>query len=128
MGLLTTVKETILGDAVGERANDRRSPVSTVESVRTSDLTDVHASEADYVLSTGRSRTNALLELVEAHGGRVKQAELVRLTGWSKSTVSRHLSELEDDGAIERVPVGRYKVVLLPDESLFGDHSTDSLR
>lgn len=140
MGLLTTVKETVLADdeEAGEAANERGSPAAAesasadspadaweagadrTEAARTIDAWE---SEADYVVSTGHSRKDALLELVEASGGRVKQAEVVRRTGWSKATVSRHLSQLEAAGAIERIPVGRCKVVLLPDESLFDDES-----
>lgn len=132
MGLLTSVKETVLGDEkVGEldearevadgRPDDRRSPIAVVESTGAEGSVDAWSSEADCVVATGRSRADVLVELVEANGGRVKQSELVRLTGWSKATVSRYLSGLEDDGTVDRVPVGRCKVVLLPGETLVED-------
>lgn len=51
--------------------------------------------------------------LVE-HGGRIKQQRFADRYGWSDATLSRLLSELEDDDAIERYRVGREKVVCLP--------------
>ena len=125
MGFLTAVKETFGGDAEvgGENESERERPASTAESVIEASPAVQCASEADLVVATGQTRKETLVELVEAHDGRVKQVELVDLTGWSKSTVSRHLGELENDGAIDRVPVGRCKVVLLPDESLLSERS-----
>ncbi|NHN61528.1 MULTISPECIES: helix-turn-helix domain-containing protein [Halorussus] len=118
MGLITTVKETVLGTGA-EGTDDPGS--------RTADTgrggQSARASEADFVVTTGLTRAEALLKLVEERGGRMKQADLVRRTGWSKSTVSRHLGKLEEDGEVDRIPVGRCKVVLLPGESPFGDRS-----
>lgn len=130
MGLLTSVKETVLGgdetdeaSAAGEvpdeRPSDRRGTLAAVESAAGSP--GESASKADFVATTGHSREDVLVELVEANGGRVKQSDLVRLTGWSKATVSRYLSGLETDGTIDRVPVGRCKVVLLPEKSLLDE-------
>ena len=119
MGFLTTVKETVLGS--GAEGTDDRGSRTAVDSVHASQ--SARASEADFVVTTGHTRAEALLELVEERGGRMKQAEMVRRTGWSKSTVSRHLGKLEEDGEVDRIPVGRCKVVLLPGESPFGDRS-----
>lgn len=119
MGLLSTVKETVVGDEgqVGtEAANERERPASS----------NRPESEADFVIATGRTRKEFLLELVEACDGQVKQVDLVNQTGWSKATVSRQLSELENEGAIDRVRIGRCKVVLLPGKSLMGDHTVSS--
>lgn len=133
MGLLTSVKETVLGGGeVGEaggvtdevsdkRSGETRSPFTAIETTGQGQSAEECASEADFVVATGHSREDALVELVESRGGRVKQSELVDRTGWSKATVSRYLSQLEDDGAIDRVSVGRQKVVLLPDESLLDE-------
>lgn len=126
MGIFTAVKRTFVGDGTevgGENASEHERPVSVVETVGGDQSAGSRASEADLVVATGQTRKETLLELVEAHEGRVKQVDLVELTGWSKATVSRHLSELEDDGAIDRIPIGRCKVVLLPDEPLAGEHA-----
>lgn len=125
MELLTSVKETVIGDDTGAGEDDTngRDRLAAAESVSEAQPATSYASEADFVVATGRTRSEALLELVEAHEGRVKQAELVEFTGWSKTMVSRLLSELERDGAINRVQIGRCKVVLLPDEPLVGEHA-----
>lgn len=57
-----------------------------------------------------------LVELVRRSGGRMWQADIVATTDWSKSTVSRHLGDLESSDAVERVQIGRRKLVGLPGE------------
>mgnify|MGYP000141506366 CR=1 FL=1 len=54
--------------------------------------------------------------LVRDAGGRMWQTDLVKATGWSKSTVSRYLGGLEADGTIERVRIGRRNLVGMPTE------------
>lgn len=54
-------------------------------------------------------------QLIDEHGGQVKQSEIVELTGWSKAKVSRTLSGMEDDDQIERLQIGRENVVTHPD-------------
>jgi hypothetical protein len=63
--------------------------------------------------------------LVRDAGGRMWQAELVETTGWSKSTVSRYLDSLETDGTVERVWVGRRKLVSLPEAAPETPDTTD---
>ena len=60
-----------------------------------------------------RSKEDEVLEILREHGGRMKQADLVDETDWSKATVSRLLSTLEDDGRVEKIRVGRGNVVQL---------------
>lgn len=54
--------------------------------------------------------------LIRDAGGRMWQVEIVETTGWSKSTVSRYLDTLESNSVVERVPVGRRKLVGVPGE------------
>ncbi len=54
--------------------------------------------------------------VVDDHGGQVRQSVIVSETDWSKSKVSRVLSRMADDGAIEKIPIGRENVVAHPDE------------
>ena len=54
--------------------------------------------------------------LVRSSGGRMWQADMVETTGWSKSTVSRYLDTLESNDIVERVQIGRRKLVGVPDE------------
>jgi len=54
--------------------------------------------------------------LLDDHGGRMRQADLVEETDWSKSKVSRVLSAMEDDDTIVKVDVGRGNVVMRPED------------
>ena len=56
---------------------------------------------------------DALYLLLCQEGGKMKQSQMVTATGWSKSKVSRRLSDLEDAGRIGRVRQGREKVVFV---------------
>jgi hypothetical protein len=60
-----------------------------------------------------RSDEERVVELLEDHGGRMKQVDIVDGTEWSKSKVSMLLSEMEDDGVISKLRVGRENIVSL---------------
>lgn len=68
--------------------------------------------EASHPVRLGRS---GVLDVLEANGGRLWQRELVEVTGRSSSTVSRWLCTLEETGAVERIQIGREKLVFLPE-------------
>ncbi len=52
-----------------------------------------------------------VLQLLRENGGWVYQGLIVEETRWSKSKVSRLLSQMADEGTIEKVSVGRQNVV-----------------
>ncbi|MFP8953959.1 helix-turn-helix transcriptional regulator [Natrialbaceae archaeon A-arb3/5] len=54
-----------------------------------------------------------VVRLIRENGGRMKQVNIVDETGWSKSKVSMLLSEMEDDGTISKLRVGRENIVSL---------------
>jgi len=54
-----------------------------------------------------------VLELLEAHDGRMKQGHIVDQTDWSKSKVSMVLSEMEAAGTVSKLRVGRENIVSL---------------
>jgi len=56
--------------------------------------------------------------LLEANGGRMKQASIVKETGWSNAKVSQLLSAMEDDGAINKLRIGRENLISFPDEDV----------
>lgn len=62
------------------------------------------------------SKEEEVFHIIREHGGRMKQADLVDETEWSKATVSRLLSTLEEEERVEKVRVGRGNVVMLTDE------------
>ena len=49
--------------------------------------------------------------LLEENGGRMKQVNIVDETDWSKSKVSMLLSEMEDEGQISKLRVGRENII-----------------
>ncbi|MFT4881664.1 MAG: hypothetical protein ACI9HI_001676 [Salinirussus sp.] len=51
--------------------------------------------------------------LLEGNGGRMKQVDIVDETEWSKSKVSMLLSEMEEDGEISKLRVGRENIISL---------------
>lgn len=66
-------------------------------------------------METGLDLETYVCRALEANGGRLWQQDICERTGWSPTTVSRTLSELEDTGPIVRVQFGRQKLVCLPD-------------
>jgi len=54
-----------------------------------------------------------IVDILEDNDGRMKQARIVDATGWSKSKVSMLLSEMEDDGDITKLRVGRENIISL---------------
>ncbi|WP_227354892.1 helix-turn-helix transcriptional regulator [Haladaptatus salinisoli] len=65
---------------------------------------------SDEELLTDEARVKKLLR---ENGGRMKQVNIVEATGWSKSKVSMLLSEMEDDGDISKLRVGRENIISL---------------
>jgi hypothetical protein len=57
-----------------------------------------------------------VLHLLDRHGGRMKQSAIVEGTEWSKAKVSRLLSSMDDEGAIEKLSLGRENVISLDRE------------
>jgi uncharacterized membrane protein len=54
-----------------------------------------------------------VVRMLKDHGGRMKQVKIVEETGWSKSKVSMLLSDMEEEGAISKLRVGRENVISL---------------
>ncbi|WP_435195447.1 helix-turn-helix transcriptional regulator [Natronomonas sp. EA1] len=52
-----------------------------------------------------------VLQILEAAGGRVKQQRIVKETGWSETKVSKVTTELESQGRIAKLRIGRENVV-----------------
>ena len=56
-----------------------------------------------------------VLRLLEANGGRMRQAEIVSETKWSDAKVSQLLSSMADDDRITKLRIGRENLISLPD-------------
>lgn len=98
-------------DGAASRAAESATP-STDRSVREI-VASGPISKVDVVTETGLTPKEFLVAVVRIQGGRTYQKDLVQTTGWSGSSVSRLLGELEADGGVERVQVGREKIVYL---------------
>ncbi|NEU56893.1 hypothetical protein [Halorussus sp. MSC15.2] len=72
--------------------------------------TTTEPSVSDEELLTDEARVKKLLD---ENGGRMKQVNIVEETGWSKSKVSMLLSEMEEDGDISKLRVGRENIISL---------------
>jgi xanthosine utilization system XapX-like protein len=55
-------------------------------------------------------------QILEDAGGNCRQQDIVRETGWSKSKVSRLLSQMADDDEVRKISLGRENVIVLPGE------------
>lgn len=117
------------GLAVGRRMTDRalgrggvgRPPDASADGLPATD----DAPETGAADSPARER---ILRDLRAHGGQLRQQQLVRAHTWSPATVSRHLSEMEAEGTVERYRHGREKVVCLPGIGPGTTESRDSSR
>ncbi len=62
--------------------------------------------------------------LLERNGGRMKQATIVKETGWSNAKVSQLLSSMDDADRVDKLRIGRENLISLPGEGVgeFGDN------
>jgi len=56
--------------------------------------------------------------LLERNGGRMKQARIVKETGWSNAKVSQLLSSMDEAGQIDKLRIGRENLISFPDEDI----------
>jgi hypothetical protein len=77
------------------------------------DDTDTDTERIDPALLSDEERVEHLLT---RNGGRMKQARIVRETGWSDAKVSQLLSTMADEGRVEKLRLGRENLISLPDE------------
>ena len=68
--------------------------------------------EPDPQLLSDEERVERLLD---RNGGRMRQADIVKETGWSDAKVSQLLSTMADDGEVEKLRLGRENLISLPD-------------
>lgn len=71
--------------------------------------------EVDTELLSDEERVERLLD---QNGGRMKQANIVKETGWSNAKVSQLLSAMEDDDRINKLRIGRENLISFPDEDV----------
>lgn len=99
------------------RPTDTNPPAENCQSVSTAESpSTLYQAEGVGAVEPGLTPNEQFLELLAEHGGRMRQADMVAEMDFSKSTVSRRLSALEQDGQIKRIEAGRSKIVVFPDD------------
>jgi len=119
-GVFDAIRDSLSSLFSGDNATASSGDRSTSE--RSTDLDDDTGADASAPAETGIDDVpdDAMLtdedrihELLTSYGGRMKQTDVTAETDWSKSTVSRKLSKMEEKGLITRVQVGRGNLVFL---------------
>lgn len=103
--------------SAAERADDEPATSSETDSTTPAHATDPDDSgtkSADTLTEEELlSDEDRVVELIRENGGRMKQVNIVEETGWSKSKVSMLLSDMEDEGTISKLRVGRENIISL---------------
>ncbi|USZ68543.1 hypothetical protein NGM10_02100 [Halorussus salilacus] len=94
----------------GSLATDDDNPGGGGSAAASAQSATPEPSVSDEELLTDEARVKKLLD---ENGGRMKQVNIVDETGWSKSKVSMLLSEMEDEGEISKLRVGRENIISL---------------
>ncbi|AFK20993.1 MarR family transcriptional regulator (plasmid) [Haloferax mediterranei ATCC 33500] len=56
-----------------------------------------------------------VLKLLDESDGQLRQSAVVEGTGWSKSKVSRVLSQMDEEGVVKKINVGRENLIIRPE-------------
>ncbi|PSQ27695.1 hypothetical protein BRD03_05590 [Halobacteriales archaeon QS_9_68_17] len=74
--------------------------------------------DEDGIDETLLSDEERVTRMLEANGGRMKQANIVKETGWSNAKVSQLLSSMDEDDRIDKLRIGRENLITLPDTDI----------
>jgi uncharacterized membrane protein len=97
-------------DATGDDPDGAAPGGDTIVEAERSDGSDASVAIPDEEVLSDEER---IVSLLESEGGRMKQVDIVERTDWSKSKVSMQLSEMEDEGTISKLRVGRENIISL---------------
>lgn len=78
---------------------------------KTADKTDTSTSTATITEEDLISDDDRVLMLLRDNNGRMRQADIVHETEWSKSKVSVVLSEMDDEDLISKLRIGRENII-----------------
>jgi hypothetical protein len=110
-----------LGSAIAYRNGSVSLPRErgTGDTVTTTDTPEAGGEDSDSGSQTPipdeelLSDDDRVIQLLEDNGGRMKQVNIVEETEWSKSKVSMLLSDMEEEGQISKLRVGRENIISL---------------
>jgi hypothetical protein len=101
------------GSAPGESDSSVGTPVPPGDAETGDD-----ADEEDEIDETLLSDEERVMRLLESNGGRMKQANIVKETGWSNAKVSQLLSSMDENDQVDKLRIGRENLITLPDEDV----------
>lgn len=110
LGGLFVLVSGLAGGFYLSRAGMARRDAETDDEIAV-DSSDEKGSEGDLMSDEDR-----VVSILEDNGGKMKQAEIVEQTDWSKSKVSMLLSDMEEEGTISKLRLGRENVIELETE------------
>ena len=96
--------------AAASRGPDEGGDGGAVTAEPTADREQAEPDVTEAELLTDSDR---VVKLLEENGGRMKQVDIVDSTDWSKSKVSMLLSDMEEEGDISKLRVGRENIISL---------------
>jgi uncharacterized membrane protein len=99
--------------AAAAKAEDADEATATADVA--SEPADEPAEEPNLELLSDEERVEYLLE---ENGGRMKQADVVKETGWSNAKVSQLLSSMAEEGRVDKLRIGRENLISLPEKTI----------
>lgn len=120
--VVRSVRETVSGTerTSGDETEPSDRTVPDAQPGLDYDPADIER-RVDTVLELGLEPEAFVVRLLQENGGRLKQQDFCEYTAWSESTTSRLLKELEADGAIDRLRLGRENIIQLDDDPVVDD-------
>ncbi len=112
----TTPAETATDDASATAAGAGAAAGEVTDDAATAIAED--GEEDDGIDPELLSDEERVEHLLESNGGRMKQAQIVKETGWSNAKVSQLLSAMDEDDRIDKLRIGRENLITLPDEDV----------
>lgn len=110
-------------DRRGKDAEGENGEAATGSAVTSTGSTDEPANSGEPEATADAEPPSELLSneervvrLLEQHGGRLKQQQVVRKLDWTDAKTSQVIGDLREEGTIETFRIGRENVVRLPEE------------
>lgn len=115
LGVLAARRRRSPSETPGDRHTQQSVEGATTTQTDNTTVTetddDADSSTQSHDLVTNETQ---VINLLDQHDGRLKQATVVEELNWSKSKTSRVLSEMAEEGTIEKLRIGRENVIRLP--------------
>ena len=105
------------GEGIAARLRNLGTPDEgdDADTSSTGDSSPVTGPPSDGATAPIPTNQNRVLELLGENGGRMLQSDIVDETDWSKSKVSRVLSDMDEEGEIAKIDVGKGNLIALPE-------------